>query len=451
MPTRFVLTFAFENSNGGMLLVKRAGNLPEYPGAWSLPSKSVDDQTFVSAIDNPEMALATLKGVLRSSHITSVKCVGEARRSREHYDINMALFHVKTERPVSLLSKKYIDSQWHQPHELTQLFPNGGGLCIAMLITFLIERRRIDFATKFFDIPPELYGKNPNEWDNSRIWRETAYDQYIQMRGKSGLIGGFFLKENTVDRYLMRRAKELLGNGSGRALDIGCGDGQLVADLRTAGIEAFGCDIGIGETNTVEWLRQIDLEQGSKPWPEEFEVVIINLVLSWVQNLDNALRAALESCDRDGTIIVIVPAPEYSKNGFFREHNGSFHWVIDEPTRRAPFPTMINLNVGPLIYHPRTFPDYINAFSRLGLTLTASEYIFLDTELSPDELETALAQWPDLRRNVKFPSFATFDLKRTKESSEVTNHVLDPKRDAASDRRSPHNGVSSAHKKRGGQ
>jgi SAM-dependent methyltransferase len=414
MPTKFVFAFAVENGDGDILLAKRSRSLSDYPCAWSLPTRCVGAEEFESGEAALKSASGILHDLLRLEGPAQVERVSEANRARTGYDIVMALFHVKVRGDVQLASDKYEAARWCLASGLPQEFPDGSGLSVAMLNLLLVEQKRIGIASKFYNVPPDLYGKRLQEWDNSRIWHQTAYDQYIEMRGKDGVVGGFFIKENTADRYVLRRSREILADGPGRVLDIGCGDGQFVSELRERGISAFGCDIGIEESVDRPWFRKVDLTLGERPWDEQFDLVIINLVLNWVQDMNVALKVTRDSCKDDGRIIVVVPAPEYSKNGYFSKTQGDFSWVIDEPTRSKPFPAMINLSVGPLIYYPRSFPDYINAFAQLDLMLVNCEYIFLDTELDQKELDMALSQWPDLRRKIKFPCFAAFEIVKAR-------------------------------------
>src|SRR5690349_5011305 len=73
-------------------------------------------------------------------------------------------------------------------------------------------------------------------------------------------------------------------------LDFGCGDGHMVDEYRSAGVQAFGADVSLERRH--EWLRPITVSDAVYriPFPDDtFDFVFSNSVLEHVEDLDSAL------------------------------------------------------------------------------------------------------------------------------------------------------------------
>jgi SAM-dependent methyltransferase len=69
-----------------------------------------------------------------------------------------------------------------------------------------------------------------------------------------------------------------------KVLDFGCGAGAMVAEYRSAGYEAFGCDIELAEQTDL--LKRIDTGSYGLPFPEgSFDFVFSDQVFEHVKNL----------------------------------------------------------------------------------------------------------------------------------------------------------------------
>ena len=97
--------------------------------------------------------------------------------------------------------------------------------------------------------------------------------------------------------YLVSLAGKLAGD-NGRVLDFGCGQGQLVAKGRQAGLDIVGADTWEGgyhawaaqaQAVAKEHIRRI--EGGKLPFPDEtFDVVIANQVFEHIAEPLSSLR-----------------------------------------------------------------------------------------------------------------------------------------------------------------
>lgn len=404
MDRKYVIAFLIEESDGKFLLAQRNEFQAEYPGAWSLPSRRISSDEFNSIDSINRIAHDVLCSIIDIEKIISFDKVAISEKDRSKYSIGMMLFHVKISGKIQIKTEKYTNIEWIQPDLATNYFPNGSGMCVMMAVRYLIEINRLNSAVNIFEIPPENYGDIASLWNNSEMWRQINFDQYVEMQGKTGVGGGYFLKEHSVDRFIKRRAGELIAGTAKRLLDVGCGGGGIVEELRTHGIEAHGCDVGIDSANTPNWIFQADIESGQGLGENRYEVVVLNLVLPWIERVDRALKNIHSICSDDAVVIATMQVPEFSKNGRFLEIDDDISWVIEHPVRRNPFLTMINHSVGPLLYYPRTLPDYINEIISAGFIINSCRYIFLDSEMNGSELEMTLSEWPNLQRHIKFPN-----------------------------------------------
>lgn len=118
-----------------------------------------------------------------------------------------------------------------------------------------------------------------------------------------------------------------------RALDYGCGAGQIVSMLRARGVNASGCDVfyeGGDYSRMVEpglldtVIRRMEPD-GMIPFPDSsFDVVVNNQVLEHVEDLDRALSEIARVLKPGGRVLSLFP-----DRGVWREgHCGIpfVHW-----------------------------------------------------------------------------------------------------------------------------
>lgn len=123
------------------------------------------------------------------------------------------------------------------------------------------------------------------------------------------------------------------GDKSVRVLDYGCGEGQIVKELRGFGVEAFGCDIfyeGGDYSRSVECelmsagaIKRMD--GGAIPFEDcSFDYVVNNQVMEHVEDLNHVLAEIRRVLKPQGIILSLFP-----DKGVWREgHCGVpfLHW-----------------------------------------------------------------------------------------------------------------------------
>jgi SAM-dependent methyltransferase len=122
-----------------------------------------------------------------------------------------------------------------------------------------------------------------------------------------------------------------------RALDIGCGAGQLLVALQRAGWEVEGvewdrsaAEIARRRSKRTVWagdFREVDLV------PASYHLVVLHHVLEHLDNPLGALRRIRDLLTEGGRAVLIYPNPESLGAKVFREY--WFHW---DPPRHLVFP-----------------------------------------------------------------------------------------------------------------
>ncbi len=105
-------------------------------------------------------------------------------------------------------------------------------------------------------------------------------------------------------------ARWLRGRGPSRVLDLGCSDGSVAEQLRTAGHHVTGVDVIAheGVKERVDWFVEADLELGLPPELEgPFDVVLAADVLEHVRHPERVLEPVRTLLAPGGTIIASVP------------------------------------------------------------------------------------------------------------------------------------------------
>lgn len=162
--------------------------------------------------------------------------------------------------------------------------------------------------------------------------------------------------------YLVSLAGKLAG-GNGRVLDFGCGQGQLVAKGRQAGLDIVGADTWEGgyqawaaqaQAVAKEHIRRI--EGGKLPFPDEtFDVLIANQVFEHIAEPLSSLREIHRVLKKGGSFIAAFPTGEV----WFEGHVGIY------------FPHFLRAN-------PPLQKRYLRAVRRLG-------YGYHGTKLTPEQ------------------------------------------------------------------
>lgn len=134
-----------------------------------------------------------------------------------------------------------------------------------------------------------------------------------------------------------------------RVLDYGCGAGQIVKELRTARIDAFGCDVFYEGGDSSKLLEDgvlggvIKRMEGSKiPFDHEsFDFIINNQVLEHVEDLDSVLSEIDRVLKPGGKVLSLFP-----HKGVWREgHCGIpfLHWFPKKSYLRIYYAAVFRL------------------------------------------------------------------------------------------------------------
>lgn len=136
--------------------------------------------------------------------------------------------------------------------------------------------------------------------------------------------------------YLVALAARLAGT-DGRVLDFGCGQGQIVAKGRQAGLDIVGADTWQGGYEAwAEKAQAIAQEHfhrivdGKLPFPDEtFDLVIANQVFEHIAEPSSALREIHRVLKKGGSFVAAFPMG----NVWFEGHVGVYfpHFLRSRP------------------------------------------------------------------------------------------------------------------------
>jgi SAM-dependent methyltransferase len=147
------------------------------------------------------------------------------------------------------------------------------------------------------------------------------YHAYQRPAGRLFVALDRFNYRRRVDGYLRR-----LGTGR-RVLDVGCGDGALLAEFRRRGYtDLAGLDFSplVGPA-----AADVDFFRGTledAPWPEgRFDLVVMHHVLEHVEDPPATLRRAHTLLAPGGTLVGQLPNIESTEYAVFGRHWNGFH------------------------------------------------------------------------------------------------------------------------------
>jgi trans-aconitate 2-methyltransferase len=101
---------------------------------------------------------------------------------------------------------------------------------------------------------------------------------------------------------------ELLSPEPGeRILDVGCGTGQLTAEIARSGANAVGLDSSVemlaGARRNFPHLTFVSADASAFDFPEPFDAVFSNAVLHWVKNADGAVASVARALRPGGRFV----------------------------------------------------------------------------------------------------------------------------------------------------
>jgi SAM-dependent methyltransferase len=133
------------------------------------------------------------------------------------------------------------------------------------------------------------------------------------------------------------RVRQFLGQQSGRALDVGCGDGSFLAALAEQGWEVYGTELSALIAASARHRLGDRIHAGemeSAAYPEaSFDLVTFWHVLEHLSNPKQALVEARRLVKSDGMVVIAVPNIGSFQAQLFRED-----WLhLDVPRHRWHF------------------------------------------------------------------------------------------------------------------
>ncbi|MDB5266915.1 MAG: hypothetical protein JWN89_730 [Parcubacteria group bacterium] len=106
------------------------------------------------------------------------------------------------------------------------------------------------------------------------------------------------------------RIHYMLPPGTGRVLDVGCGDGRSLLQLEALGYEACGIEADENIRRIKDELR-LDIYIGTiedyPSLPEKFDIIIANQLVEHIVDLESFMNAARKLLTPGGTIIISTP------------------------------------------------------------------------------------------------------------------------------------------------
>lgn len=117
----------------------------------------------------------------------------------------------------------------------------------------------------------------------------------------------------TLFEALIRTKKD--GTAPLRILDFGCGEGNLVNELRRRGYDGYGCDVWghySASSPSREFLRKIPVDPYRIPYDDNFfDVVISTSVFEHAHNKEECFREIHRVLKHGGSSIHLFPAKWY--------------------------------------------------------------------------------------------------------------------------------------------
>ncbi|HEX6507038.1 MAG TPA: class I SAM-dependent methyltransferase [Chloroflexota bacterium] len=110
--------------------------------------------------------------------------------------------------------------------------------------------------------------------------------------------------------YRARAIERVIGRSAGRALDIGCGRGSLLAHLRSRGWSVMGTELSEEGARYARDVLHLDVRTGDLREVDidgRFDLIILWHVLEHVADPESVLHEAAQRLEPGGTTLVAVP------------------------------------------------------------------------------------------------------------------------------------------------
>jgi len=122
VPEKYVLGLIARYKNDGVLYVHRSKSSKEYKNFWSMPTITVNEETYKNVLNKKSLSSEYVKRIsqekLGGIPITGGELFISGVRKRTNYIINISLFNASLMNLPKQLSRKYDNYSIIQPEEV---------------------------------------------------------------------------------------------------------------------------------------------------------------------------------------------------------------------------------------------------------------------------------------------------------------------------------------------
>lgn len=214
----------------------------------------------------------------------------------------------------------------------------------------------------------------------------------------------------------------MLGDLTGKTvLDAGCGNGYLTRKMAQTAKKVYGVDF---TEKLIELAKQknnpanVEFSVGNLEklqFPDSaFDLVLCNMVLMDVENIEKAIAEMSRVLKKNGIIVASIIHPCFENPPFtyslFEEKEGKKARLGRVVQNYFDTGLIIDKNQPvengePYQHYHYMISDYLNAFSKAGLSLEETN--------EPNEKQILNDEDPDLDINIHTPTFVIFKLRKT--------------------------------------
>lgn len=413
----YSIAIVIKDKDGKVLYGKRNAKSAEYKGYWSLPSMPVEKEEYNIAVSLGQLPDAIsnrfAKEKFTDARIDGGELLISGLRQRTNYLLYMAIFKATADCKLPTITAKYDELKFLSTTEILEVNRGVFGTCISLYFQSLVNLGILPSTIEYLEVPPEVAesDRKLEDYSPEELWEFAGLNYPLLLKGKDGG-DGHFIRSLTIEKFLEEFIEKEISQGV-KVLDLGSGEGSFLEKIGDKTEFVYGLELveNISENHktTSKQVCVGTLYDAPEIFKDiRFDWVILNLVLSWISNLEEAVRAIRSLLMKNGKVLVTLTPPEFTKNGQWIKKNDEFYWITTKPSRREKELKMINRLIGPLWFYPRSTTDYLNIFGNNGLYCIEAKEIYIDTYLSDEEYSKVLRIYPSLIRHQMLPAFTIF-------------------------------------------
>lgn len=154
----------------------------------------------------------------------------------------------------------------------------------------------------------------------------SDYDKFAKQYSDSMSEQGDYFHQTQIDPYIY----SIIGDPKGKVIyDIGCGNGYMARNLVSKGAKVFASDIsGALVKDAKSKSQDLDIQFSthdaidfSNYRDEQFDIVVMNMVVHYVQDLEKLFQGIAKILKKDGVLA-------FSTSHFFRPSHPYSEWVL---------------------------------------------------------------------------------------------------------------------------